>query len=133
MATNLNVLKTQAYKLKKKIYSGEVKGKALRSTREKFNAVMRDIRHAKPVKVKTKKTSAKGNIPLVTIKAKPKGRISKKAPKHQFVQEQGFIPGFLKMMNMVKIEEMVAQKLFNEIKAQIEGLSVQEVEAKKAQ
>lgn len=123
--SKIDAVKKASYETRKKIYSGGLKGKALKRARNKFNKLEREIRAFK------KRSTSESGIPLITIKAKRKAKIAKKAPKHQFVQEQGFIPGFLKMMNMVKIEEMVAQKLFNEIKAQLEGLTVREVELQK--
>ena len=121
MATNKKDLLTQMTALQKKVDSGKIKGK---------KSVFKARKKIASLKFRAKKVSNSG-IPLITIKAKRKTKVAKKAPKHQFVQEQGFIPGFLKMMNMVKIEEMVAQKLFNEIKAQLEGLTAREVELAK--
>ena len=117
----------------KAVDSGKLKGWPLQQAKNNVTSIryrLKKLKSPKPVNVKTKKSSDP-KIPLVTIKAKRKTKVAKSAPKHQFVQEQGFIPGFLKMMNMVKIEEMVAQKLFNEIKAQLEGLTAREVELAK--
>ncbi len=55
--------------------------------------------------------------PLVKI-------IKRRAPK--LVKGQGFLPNFLSQMSVVRIEEMIANQLFREIKAQLEGLSLQD-------
>lgn len=55
-------------------------------------------------------------------KAKRKA-VRRRAASQAFNPDQGFLPKFLAQMNMVRIEEMVADRLFREVASQI-GLEV---------
>lgn len=79
----------EAEKVKKEIDSGKLKGKKLQAAKYKY-----------------------GNLMY-------RGRKRQKAIAASFVKEQGFLPSFLKGLDMVRIEEMVADRLFNELKGKI--------------
>ena len=55
--------------------------------------------------------------------------IEKSKKKQKFNPDQGFIPGFLSQMNMVRVEELVAEKIFQAFKS---GEVVVQSKSKKA-
>ncbi len=119
MATKTDLMK-QMKEVQKRIDGGKIKGK------KKLSAARHKVAS---LKWRAKKL-ADTKIPLVTIVAK-KPAIPKRQAKHELVPGQGFLPTFLKQMDMVKIQELVAQKLYEDIKSQL-GLAekmMTEVEA----
>jgi hypothetical protein len=88
-ARSAKSLFSEAAKVKKEIESGKLKGKKLQSAKYKY-----------------------GNLMY-------RGRKREKSIAASFVKEQGFLPSFLKGLDIVRIEEMVADRLFNDLKGQI--------------
>ena len=67
--SKIDAVKKASYETRKKIYSGGLKGKALKRARNKFNKLEREIRAFK------KRSTSESGIPLITIKAKRKAKI----------------------------------------------------------
>ena len=89
-----------AAQIEKLIESGKITGKAaLKKARYK----MYNCRYRAN---KASKASPK-------VKAEPK---AKRGVKAKFDANQGFLPNFLKQMDLVRVEELVAQKVFDAIK-----------------
>lgn len=75
--------------------------------------------HRKASASKKKSIADKSTKVAKTLKVS-KGKASKK-----FDKNQGFIPGFLAQMNMVRVEELIADKVFNAIKTGDMKISLQ--------
>ena len=98
MARTKNQIQEEVNLLKKKIASGRLKGEAKR----------------KAVRRKCNLEFALRNFD------------KRKASKKRAVdKDQGFLPSFLGQMNMVRVEELVADKIFGQIKKEIEETTVQ--------
>lgn len=98
MASKNELLK-RAKKVKAKIDRGNLKGTALKKARgQYYNLNYR---------------ASKANMTEVHARRKP--RISKRGRKHEFVPEQGFLPSFLSQQSLVRIEEMVANRIFESL------------------
>ncbi len=89
----------EADKLKKQIDAGMFKGAKLKSAKYRYYSLR--------YRAKKKVTGAKAK------------RSSPKPAAHKVSKEQGFLPNFLKNLDMVRVEELVAQKFFEEIKREI--------------
>lgn len=83
----------QSAKLLKDVESGKIRG-----TEKKFRA----RKKAAHLKWQAKQVSS----------TKAKKTSKTKIAKREFDASQGFLPNFLKSMNMVRVEELVAEKLF---------------------
>lgn len=79
----------EADQIKKKIDSGKLKGKALQAAKYRYY----NLRYRANKKVKAETSKRK-----------------------QLLSKQAFLPEFLSQMSMVRIEELVAEKVFNEVK-----------------
>lgn len=81
----------EARTVKKKIKSGKLSGKSLVSAKNTYWYLER---RAKGIVYKRKKVSKK----------------------QAFNKDQGILPGFLKQMDMIRIEELVANRVFQQMK-----------------
>lgn len=94
MARTKQEIQAEVDQLKKKIKSGKLKGEA----------------HSKAVRRKCNLEFALRNY----------GKKRTRKPKQKAIEKgQGFLPSFLGQMNMVRVEELVADKIFNEIKHEL--------------
>ena len=103
--------------------SKKLKGKAAVKAKRRLSRLKRRIAKAKNTKRQDKKLAKDTTKSLnrAMKKAAPAIKrvlknIDKSKKKQAFNKDQGFIPGFLKQMNMVRVEELVADKLFAAIK-----------------
>ncbi|CAB4150004.1 hypothetical protein UFOVP558_58 [uncultured Caudovirales phage] len=109
----------EAAKIQKQLESGKLKGKAIQKAKYR----MYNLRYRAGQKAKKANAASepKGKITKAEIKKIGKtvgptlAAASKKAMA-KFNKDQGFLPGFLQQMNMVRIEELIADKIFNAIK-----------------
>jgi hypothetical protein len=108
MSATKQDLLAQAEKIKKQIDSGKISGKA---TLKKAKYKMYNLRYrAGQISKKSKAASEPKAKEVKAVKTK-KVKASKLAN-----PDQGILPGFLSQMNMVRIEELVAEKVFSAIK-----------------
>lgn len=124
-ATKTDLL-AQAEKIKKQIDGGKITGpKKIKSARYKmYNLKYR----AKQLGMKSKAASepkAKVAKQAKVAKIEEGTIVSKKAK--GFDRDQGILPNFLAQMNMVRIEELVAEKIFSAIKTGAVVIKLDEV------
>lgn len=112
--------------LQKQIESGKIKGKDKLYKARKKVAWLR----WKAKKMANGKGKVHSKDVMTIVRRKQPARFIQVQNNVEKLKEQSFLPNFLKQMNVVRIEEMVADKLFKEIKAQLEGLSSDEAESK---
>lgn len=53
---------------------------------------------------------------------------AKKLRKKKIAKDQGFLPGFLQTLDMIRVEEMIAQKVFEAMKADKKASKKQYIE-----
>lgn len=86
----------EARSVKKVIDSGKLKGKSLNNAKSKYHYLDR---------------RAKG----IVYERPSKKSAAPRRKKHQVVKGQGFLPAFLNQMDVVKIEELVSERIFKAI------------------
>lgn len=103
--------------------SKKLKGKAAVKAKRRLSRIKRRLSKLKGRNAKANQMAKDTTKRLnrATKKAAPEIKrvlknIDKSKKKQAFNKDQGFIPGFLKQMNMVRVEELVADKLFAAIK-----------------
>lgn len=102
-------LLNEADKIKKDLTSGKITGK---KTIQAAKYKMYNLRYrASKANEKTEKVEE----PVVVKKAQKISKVKAKASKLAN-SDQGILPGFLPQMNIVRVEELVADKIFNAIK-----------------
>lgn len=108
MSATKQDLLDQAEKIKKQLDSGKITGK---KTIQAAKYKMYNLRYRAGQKAKKSKAASE---PTVVVKKAAK--IKKIKASKLANPEQGILPNFLSQMNMVRIEELVAEKVFNAIK-----------------
>lgn len=102
----MNAYAKKAKELKTKLDSGKLKGKALENAKKYYYWAS-----WKAKQPKVKKTAK-------VTKGKPKNKQVRFDPK------QGILPNFLSQLNTVRIEEMVAERIFQAISENIKNSQV---------
>lgn len=108
--TSINQKRTEVRELSKLIDGGKLKGAKLAKATRRIGRLKRRIARQgdQPVIKGPTKKAIKKAVRLANAMSKKK---------EKFNPNQGFIPGFLKQMNMVRVEELVAQKIFEAFKS----------------
>lgn len=102
MARTKQDLLAEAAKIEKRIASGKIPGKAkLKKEQQKMHSL----------RWRAKKAKGSTVVAAVKVKAKAEKPIDPK---------QGFIPGFLAQLDVVKIQEMIADRAFLAMKDALE-------------